>query len=238
MADHDSPSRLEEIESRFLSLGLVIAIAVSLADSVLNFLDDQRWVFPLVFLALLIQLRWLDTTRRKVLSITSGATLRTYESHAEFYAAALQAVSRSSRSVYAVFSHATPPSLHTEDSRKYYTGTIRWARRDPGHRLLHRVIRLPASSPDIQQWVDEQIGLANRIENYRVRVLRYPPGIELEGENFAVIDSSIVFLGFAMDEREELKGFSIRDARVASAFEEHFKELWRISKAPADLSGA
>jgi hypothetical protein len=174
-------------------------------------------------------LRWLDATRKKVELIEVSAPLRTYDSHAEFYAEALHAVARSKKSVYAVFSHATAPHQHTEESRKYYAGTLKWARKSPGRHALHRVIRLPSSSPDVQQWVDEQIDLASRIENYRVRVLRYPPGMELEGENFAIIDSSIVFLGFDINERGELKGFSIRDPRVARAFEQYFQELWNIA---------
>ena len=55
--------------------------------------------------------------------------------------------------------------------------------------------------------------------------------MDLEGENFAIIDSSIVFLGFDIKERGELKGFSIRDPRVALAFEHYFHELWNIAGA-------
>jgi hypothetical protein len=43
--------------------------------------------------------------------------------------------------------------------------------------------------------------------------------------------SAIVFLGFDIKERGELKGFGIRDSRVASAFEQYFWELWIISDA-------
>lgn len=222
-------SRVEEIESKVLTFGLLVAIALSIADNVWKFLDNQTWIFPLVLLTLLILLRWLDTTRKKVELITVSASLRVYNSHSEFYAEALHAVAKSDKSVYAVFSHATAPHQHTEESRKYYAGTLKWARRSPGRRALHRVIRLPSSSPDVQQWVDGQIELASRIENYRVRVLRYPPGMEIEGENFAIIDSSIVFLGFDIKERGELKGFSIRDPRVALAFEQYFHELWNIA---------
>ncbi len=224
-------SRVEEIESKILTTGLLVAIAISIADNVWKFLDNQTWVFPLILLTLLIQLRWLDATRQKVDLIEVSAPLRTYDSHSEFYAEALRAIAKGERSVYAVFSHATAPHQHTEESRKYYAGTLKWARKSPGRRALHRVIRLPASSPDVQQWVDEQIDHASRIENYRVRVLRYPQGMELEGENFAIIDSSIVFLGFDINERGELKGFSIRDARVARAFEQYFQELWNIAGA-------
>jgi hypothetical protein len=222
-------SRVEEIESKVLTFGLLIAISVSIADNVWKFLDNQSWIFPLILLTLLIQLRWLDTTRQKVELITVSAPLRIYDSHSEFYAEALHAIIKSEKRVYAVFSHATAPHQHTEESQKYYAGTLKWARKSPGRRALHRVIRLPHRSPDVQQWVDEQIDLASRIENYRVRVLRYPHGMELEGENFAIIDSSIVFLGFDINERGELKGFSIRDARVARAFEQYFQELWNIA---------
>lgn len=224
-------SRVEEIESKVLTFGLLVAIAVSIADNVWKFLDNQTWIFPLVLLTLLILLRWLDATRKKVELITVSASLRVYDSHSEFYTEALHAVAKSEKSVYAVFSHATAPHQHTEASRRYYAGTLKWARKSPGLRALHRVIRLPSSSPDVQQWVDEQIRLASRMENYRLRVLRYPPGMELEGENLAIIDSSIVFLGFDIKERGELKGFSIRDPRVARAFEQYFHELWNIAGA-------
>lgn len=222
-------SRVEEIESKVLTFGLLVAIAVSIADNVWKFLDNQTWIFPLVLLTLLILLRWLDATRKKVELIAVSASLRMYDSHSEFYAEALRAVAKGEKSVYAVFSHATAPHQQTEESRRYYAGTLKWARKYPGRHALHRVIRMPSSSPDFQQFVDEQVDLASRIENYRLRVLRYPVGMELEGENFAIIDSSIVFLGFEIKERGELKGFSIRDPRVASAFERYFHELWNIA---------
>lgn len=151
MSNHGErkPSRVEEIESKVLTFGLIIAIAVSVADNVWKFLDSQTWIFPLVLLALLIMLRWLDATRKKVELITVRASLRIYNSHSEFYAEALRAVARGEKSVYAVFSHATAPHQHTEESRRYYDGTLKWARKSPGRRALHRVIRLPSSSPDI-----------------------------------------------------------------------------------------
>lgn len=231
MSDHGErrPSRVEEIESKVLTFGLLVAIAVSIADNIWKFLDNQTWIFPLILLTLLILIRWLDTTRKRVELIAVGAPLRTYDSHSEYYGELLRAVSGCEKSVYAVFSHFTPPHQQTEESRRYYTGTLKWARKSPGRRALHRVIRLPFDSPDVQQWVDEQIGLASRIENYRVRVLRYPPEKKPEGENIAIIDSTIVFLGFAINEREEFKGFSIRDRRVASAFEQYFHELWKMA---------
>ncbi|MFK3982871.1 hypothetical protein ACI2K4_21145 [Micromonospora sp. NPDC050397] len=228
-------SRLDDIESKLITLALVVALAVSVLDNLLNFLDNQNWVFPLILVTLLIALRWLDVTRKRVSSIAVGTPLRTYDSSSAFYGEALRAVNRGEKSVYAVFSHATAPPQQTEESRRYYTGTIKWARKFPGKRGLHRVIRLPHSSPDIQQWVDEQVDLASKVENYHVKILRYPRGMELEGENFAVIDSSVVFLGFALDDRGELRGFSIRDPRVAAAFEQHFRELWRISGADPKL---
>jgi len=218
-----------DIESRVITLALVVGTAVSLADAIWHFLKDDSWFFPLLFITLLILLRGLDSTRRKVLAIAAGAPLRIYDTSADFYAEALRAVNRSSKTIYAVFSHSTAPTQQTEESRRYYVGTLKWARKKPGQRALHRVIRLPASSPNIQHWVDEQVELAEKVENYHVRVLRYPQGMALEGENFAVIDSSVVFLGFAMDERQELKGFSIRDPGVATAFEQHFRELWHIA---------
>ncbi|RKN43475.1 hypothetical protein [Micromonospora endolithica] len=229
--DRIEQSRVEELESRLITVALVVALAVSLADNLFNFIGNQNWTTPLIFLTMLIFLRWLDVTRRRVMSIATGAPLRVYDSSSAFYGEALHAISRSSKSVYAVFSHAKAPPQQTEESRRYYTGTIRWARKTPGKRYLHRVIRLPYSSPDIQEWVDEQVDLAEKIENYHVRVLRYPPGMELEGENFAIIDSSVVFLGFAVDDRGELHGFSVRDAGVAAAFEHHFRELWRLANA-------
>jgi len=209
---------------------------VSLADAVWGFLGNEDWAFPLIFLSLLISLRWLDSTRNKIARVAAGTPLRVYDSYSEFYGEAWHSVSKASKSVYAVFSHAHSPSQHTAESRRYYSGTIKWARKAPGERTLHRVIRLPARSPDVQEWVDEQQRLAAQIENYSVHVLRYPAGMELEGENFAVIDSSVVFLGFELDTREELKGFSIRDPRVARAFEEHFQELWRMSSSQAPQS--
>jgi hypothetical protein len=226
-------SRKEDLEARIVVLVLAIATAVSVADAVWGFLGMETWAFPLIFLALLISLRWLGATRSKIESIAMGTPLRVYDSYAEFYGEAWHSISRSSKTVYAVFSHSQSPAQHTAESRRYYSGTIKWARKDPGERSLHRVIRLPARSPDVQEWVDEQVKLAEQIENYHVRVLRYPEGMEMEGENFAVIDSTTVYLGFEMDTREVLKGFSIRDSRVARAFEEHFQELWRIaSKQP------
>lgn len=233
MPDHGEQrsSRVEEIESKVLTFGLVVATAVSIADNVWKFLDNQTWIFPLILLALLILLRWLDTTRKRVELIAVGAPLRTYDSHAEYYAEVLHAVSRCEKSVYAVFSHATSPHQQTEECQKYYAGTLKWARKSPGRRALHRVIRLPSDNPDLKKWVDNQIDLASQIENYRVRVLRYPPGMNPEGQNIAIIDSSIVFLGFAVNEGVELKGFSIRDRRVASAFEQHFHELWSTAGA-------
>ncbi|MFG1869000.1 hypothetical protein [Micromonospora arborensis] len=229
--DEIEQSRMEVLESKLITLALTVALAVSLADNIFHFIKNQDWTIPLIFLTMLVFLRWLDVTRRRVVSIASGAPLRTYDSSSAFYGEALHAISRSSKSVYAVFSHDTAPGQQTEESRRYYTGTIRWARKMPGKRSLHRVIRLPNSSPDIQQWVDEQIDLAAKVENYHVKILRYPPGMELEGENFAVIDSSVVFLGFAVDDRGEMRGFSVRDAGVASAFEHHFRELWRLANA-------
>jgi hypothetical protein len=230
-----SPQR-EDIESKIIALALVVATAVSLAHAIWNFPKDDSWFFPLVFLTLLIILRGLDSTRGRVLSIAAGAPLRTYDTSAAFYAEALRAVNRSSKTIYAVFSHSTAPPQQTEESRRYYKGTLKWARKNPGQRIIQRVIRLPSSSPNIQHWVDEEVKFAETIENYYVRVLRYPPGMALEGENFAVIDSSVVFLGFAMDERQELKGFSIRDPRVAAAFEAHFRELWHIASEDATPS--
>ncbi|WFE38392.1 hypothetical protein [Micromonospora sp. WMMD998] len=229
--DETGQSRIEELESRLITLALTGALAVSIADNIFHFVTNKDWTIPLIFLTMLVFLRWLDITRRRVLTIATGAPLRTYDSSSAFYGEALHAISRSSKSVYAVFSHDTAPGQQTEESRRYYTGTIRWARKTPGKRSLHRVIRLPHSSPDIQQWVDEQVDLASKIENYHVKILRYPPGMELEGENFAVIDSVVVFLGFAVDDRGELRGFSIRDAGVAAAFEHHFRELWRLASA-------
>jgi hypothetical protein len=221
---------VEEVEARVLTVALIVAIGLSIADNIWKFLDNQDWIFPLILLVLLIFLRWLEVTRKKVVAIATGTPVRTYSTYAEFYSEALFAVQRSSHSVYAVFSHSRAPAHHTAESRRYYAGTLTWARKSPGQRALHRVIRLPANSSDVQSWVDEQNQLASKIENYHVKVLRYPPGMELEGENFAVIDSDIVFLGFAMNDREELQGFSIRDRRVAAAFEQHFRELWRMSK--------
>ncbi|WBB56466.1 hypothetical protein [Verrucosispora sp. WMMD573] len=223
--------RMEELEARLITLALVVALAVSIADNIFNFIDSANWATPLIFLTMLIFLRWLDVTRRRVMSIATGAPLRVYDSSSAFYGEALHAIQRSSKSVYAVFSHAKAPRQQTDESRRYYTATIRWARKMPGKRHLHRVIRLPHHSPDIQTWVDEQVDLGEKIENYHVRVLRYPPGMELEGENFAVIDSSVVFLGFAVDDRGEMHGFSIRDAGVAAAFEHHFRELWRLANS-------
>lgn len=224
-------SSLEEIESKAVTLVLIIAIFLSIANNVWKFLDNQIWIFPLILLTLLILLRLMDTTRKKVELLTVSTPLRTYGSHAEYYAEVLRAVSKSEKSLYAVFSHPTAPRQQTEECRKYYVGALKWARKSPGRRSLHRVIRLPSDSPDVQQWVEEQIDLATRIENYHVRVLRYPPGMKPEGENIAIIDSSIVFVGFAINEREELKGFSIRDHRVASAFEQYFHELWSTAGA-------
>lgn len=230
-------SRFEDIESNVLTAVLLIAIALSLADNVWGFLNKQSWIFPLILAALLVHLRWLDSTRKKVEAIAVGTPLRTYDSHSEYYAHVLRAVTRSERSVYAVFSHATAPHQQTEESRKYYAGTLRWARKLPGRRVLHRVIRVPADSPGLRQWVDEQLDLASRVENYRVRVVNYPPGMRPEGQNIAIIDSSVVFVGFASNDREELKGFSIRDERVARAFEEYFHELWSTAAVPTGNSG-
>ncbi|WP_147376221.1 hypothetical protein [Micromonospora radicis] len=229
--DRIEQPRMEELESRLITLALVVALAVSIADNIFNFIESQNWATPLIFLTMLIFLRWLDVTRRRVMSIATGAPLRVYDSSSAFYGEALHAIQRSSKSVYAVFSHAKAPPQQTEESRRYYTATIRWARKNPGKRHLHRVIRLPHHSPDIQAWVDEQVELGEKVENYHVRVLRYPPGMELEGENFAVIDSSVVFLGYAVDDRGELHGFSIRDAGVAATFEHHFRELWRLANS-------
>jgi hypothetical protein len=223
-------SRIEELEARAITVALVAAIGLSIADNIWKFLDNQNWMFPLILLVLLILLRWLEVTRKKVIAVSEGTPLRIYTSYSEFYGEALQTVSKSTHTVYAVFSHTSAPSQHTAASRRYYKGTITWARRSPGQRSLHRVIRVPTESPHVQAWVDEQNDLASRIENYHVKVLRYPQGMAVEGENFAVIDSEIVFLGFAMNDRDELNGFSIRDRRVASAFEQHFRELWRVAE--------
>ncbi len=227
--DIDAATRFEQIESRAVSLALIAAIAVSIADNIWHFLDNQNWAFPLVFLTLLIALRWMDVTRKRVVAIAAGTPLRTYDSSSAFYGEALRAIAKSSKTVHAVFSHTTPPPLQTAASRRYYNGTLTWARKSPGKRALLRVIRLRDSSPDVQGWVDEQTAMAEKIENYHLRILRYPPGMALEGENFVIVDSSVVFLGFAIDERGELKGFSIRDARVGTAFEQYFSELWHIS---------
>lgn len=231
MTDPIPRSRIEALEARLVTIALVVCIGVSVADNIWNFLDNQtNWFFPLILIVLLVALRWIEVTRKKVLAIAEGTPLRVYKSYSEFYGEALQAINRSSESVHAVFSHASAPSQHTAASRRYYKGTITWARRAPGQRSLDRVIRLPAQSPAVQSWLDEQLALSSQIENYHVKVLRYPPEMELEGENFAIIDSKTVFLGFASSDNDELHGFSIRDPRVAAAFEQHFRELWRIAK--------
>lgn len=230
----DGSTRAEDVETTIVIVALAAAFSISTADIFLDFMDDQQWVFPLIFVTLILILRWVDITRRRVSSIAAGAPLRTYDTASDFYAEALRAIERGTKTAYAVFSHNTAPPQQTLQSRRYYARTIEWARESPGRRLLHRVIRLPAHSPDIQQWVDEQVNLSQEIENYHVKILRYPPGMAIEGENFVVIDSSVIFLGFAVDERGELNGFSIRDPRVAKAFEEHFKELWRIASAPTN----
>lgn len=222
-------SRWEQLETRLLLLALVGMLGVSLANEVFDFASNPKFYFPMILLALLVIVRIADVTRDRIESIAIGTPLRTYDSQAEFYGGALPAINTAETNLLAVFTHTTSPLQHTIESRRYYAGTLRWVKKNPGKRSLHRVIRLPATSPDVQEWVDEQIRLANKIENYHVRVLRYPPGLELEGENFVVIDSREIFLGFEIAGREELRGFSIHDEKVARSFEQHFWELWRIA---------
>ena len=222
-------SRSERLESNVLTAALLVGAVVSIVDSIWHFLDNSSWAISLIFFALIVMIRTLDSTRERVVAVSAGTPLRTYDTLSVYYSALMHAVQQAEHSVYAVFSHDRAPKRQTEESREYYEVCIRWSKKHPGGRAFHRIIRLPSTSPDIEQWVGEQKNLASEVENYHVRVLRYPEGMEPEGENFAVIDSSVVFLGFAMSDREEMKGFSIRDTRVAAAFEQHYRELWRLA---------
>lgn len=239
------------IETSLVLYGLVVAVAVSVANDLWHFLPEL-WELPLILFVLFPILRWVeqlrtdlglskDTVAQLNLEMTAtkrsletlalelqdakgGAKVRHFDASSTFYRALSEAVESANKYVSATYERLTPPE--DEPARDQYFKTVmNWVSESPGDRHLSRIIRVPEGTVPMREYAQRQLELASRTRGYEVRILTGSFGSG-DSRSFVVVDDHSVFLAFFMQNPPSFRGSCITSEAMAADYRAHFNDLW------------
>jgi hypothetical protein len=218
---------------KWQNIALYVLIPVAAIGAILHevWKSFPDWaVAPILFaaaLAIIIQnekvlgrMRSVEIKVGEILS--SRASVRVYNTYGEFYSAMGRSASNARREVRASYMRRFPPASLGGEAVRFFDCVVEWAHRDPNH-LLRRVFCKPEGT--LLEWVKAQDDISQReASNYSVKIVDWTVR-DVDAVSVAIIDDDLVFFVFS-GQKEAMKGFSIKDARIATFFIEYYTQLW------------
>ena len=146
-----------------------------------------------------------------------------YPDFAVFYNAIKSEVRAGCKEVRVTYMRNYPPeSYQDEKANAYFDDLLDWSK-GIGHSLCRAICK---PDGDLRSWAESQLALTKSNLNYHVKVVDIEPTSVNAALNIAVLDKRIVFVGFAMPNPNEIKGFSIKNTEAANYFREYFERMW------------
>ena len=124
-----------------------------------------------------------------------------------------------------------PPASLGGEAGLFFDSVAKWARRDSKH-VLRRVVCKPEGQ--LLEWVQAQDKISRaKNSHYWIKIVDWTVR-DVDAVSVAIIDEEMVFFVFSGSE-DTMKGFSMRNRRVASYFIEYHNQLWQSAKALDDF---